>query len=292
MKRCFSLLFFLFLSGCKDPCNIPAADRSYAMDCVRKQCEIVPRYVGSEGAGKTAVLIKDLVKKISPDIPVEIDSFQDKISGEPVILRNVCATIQGKNNSKPVILAAHYDTKKLELSPDFQGANDGGSGVAVLLAVMKVLAEQKITFSFPIHFLFFDGEECRLSYSREDGLHGSRKAAKDYRGRARAMILADMVGDSDWHISIPENSDPELKKRALQAAADLNMKDFVTAGELTVLDDHVPFLEAGIPAIDLIDFEYGPGNVFWHTPSDTVDQIDPESLGKTADLILRILTLL
>ena len=106
------------------------------------------------------------------------------------------------------------------------------------------------------------------------------------------MILADMVGDFDWKIELPKNVSPSLSGIVLRAAAQMNLQESVVQGDSTVLDDHVPFLDAGIPAVNLIDFEYGPGNIYWHTPYDTADRVSRESLGKTADLILRILSLL
>ncbi len=290
MRAGLPLLALLILAGCSsEPRSFEPADRAFAMEMVKKQVQIIPRHSGTPGAEKTAELILKTARSM-PGINAEIDSFTDQTPKGIMTFRNVIAKLPGKG--KPVILAAHYDAKKLELSPDFQAANDGGSGVAVLLTVMKTLASQEKQLPFPVHFIFFDGEECQLSYGPADGLHGSRKAAKDYAGKARAMILADMVGDQDWAISLPANGSPQLKKIVLQAAADLNLQHVVREGKIEVLDDHVPFLEAGIPAVDLIDFEYGPGNVYWHTPYDTIDKIDPESLGKTADLILRILALM
>ncbi len=291
MKRMTPVIAALFLfTGCSpEPRSFEPADRSFAMNAVREQCKIVPRHSGTAGAEKTAEWIRKTASGI-PGVKVRIDQFSDQTPVGNMTFRNVIAELPGRG--KPVILTAHYDAKKLELSAEFQAANDGGSGVAVLLTVMKSLALLEKPLPFPVHFIFFDGEECMVNYTPNDGLHGSRKAAKEYAGKARAMILADMVGDQNWRISLPVNTSPELKTIVLQAAEDLRLQDVVKAGTLEVLDDHVPFLNEGIPAVDLIDFEYGPGNVFWHTPHDTIDKIDPESLGKTADLILRILALM
>ena len=292
MKRFLSALFFgciLIFSGCSKPREFVPSDRDFAMKMVRSQCEIVPRHSGTTGAKKTAEWIRNTAQSM-PGITAWIDSFADDTPAGRMTFRNVVAELPGKG--KPIIIGAHYDAKKLTLSPDFQAANDGASGVAVLLSVMKTIASQKKPFPFPIHFIFFDGEECQIDYSENDGLHGSKKAAKDYTGKARAMILADMVGDDNWNLSIPENCSPELKKIVLQAAAELKLSDSVKQGSMHVLDDHVPFFKAGIPAVNLIDFEYGPGNAYWHTTEDKLDKIDPESLGKTADLILKILAIM
>lgn len=283
----------IFLSGCSENAaecrSFSPADRDFAMEMVKEQCKIVPRHSGTAGAEKTAELILNTAKKMN-GTKARIDKFSAITPTGSMTFRNVIVELPGQG--KPVILGAHYDAKKLELTPDFQAANDGGSGVAVLLTVMKTLSSHEKPLPFPVHFIFFDGEECQIDYTENDGLHGSKKAAKDYAGKARAMILADMVGDEDWNIALPENCSPELKKIVLQAAADLKLQNNVKQGTMQVLDDHVPFLEAGIPSVNLIDFEYGPDNMYWHTALDSIDKVKPESLGKTADLILRILAIM
>lgn len=282
-------LILLVSAGCSERKPFPPADPDFAKELVFRQCAIVPRHSGTPGAERTARLIADTAAAM-PGVKVRIDAFTESVPGGKITFRNVIAELPGRSG-KPVILGAHYDAKKLELTDSFPAANDGASGVAVLLAVMKVLASEK-SLPFPVHFIFFDGEECLVSYGPDDGLHGSRRAAKQYAGKASCMILADMVGDLDWKLVLPANCSPELAKTVLTAAAQMNLQDSVIQGNTVVLDDHVPFLDAGIPSVDLIDFEYGPGNVYWHTPGDTPDKVSRESLGKTADLILRILFLL
>ena len=292
MKRLIpGIIFSLFLVGCAEPeqRSFAPADRNFAMDMVRKQCAIVPRHSGSPGAVKTAEFILKTARSMK-GVSARIDTFTEDTPTGKMTFRNVIVELPGKG--KPVIIGAQYDAKKLSLVPDFQAANDGGSGVAVLLTVMKTLTSLEKPLPFPVHFIFFDGEECQEEYGPGDGLHGSRKAAKDYAGKARAMILADMVGDDNWHISVPENCSPELKKIVFQAAKELNLQNHVEQSSMQVLDDHVPFFDAGIPAVNLIDFDYGPDNAYWHTAYDTIDKIDPESLGKTADLILKILAVM
>ena len=288
------LLSCLFLlSACSKPekqlRSFDPAERDFAMEMVKRQCEIVPRHSGTPGAEKTAKLILETAQKMK-GVTARIDSFTDNTPNGTMTFRNVIVELPGKGN--PVIIGAHYDAKKLELVRDFQAANDGGSGVAVLLTVMKTLTSLEKPLPFPVHFIFFDGEECQIEYGDSDGLHGSRKAAKDYKGKARAMILADMVGDDDWNISLPENCTPDLKKIVLLAAKDLKLQDNVKEGSMQVLDDHVPFFDAGIPSVNLIDFTYGPGNAYWHTAYDKIENVDPESLGKTADLILKVLAIM
>lgn len=294
MKRFFPaslIILSLIFSGCSEQRNFPPADRKFAFSILEKQCRIVPRHSGTAGAEQTAKLLLECAGSMK-NIVARIDTFTDDTPAGKMTFRNVIAELPGKGKGKPVVLGAHYDAKKLTLTPDFQAANDGGSGVAVLFAVMKTLDRLEKPLPFPVHFIFFDGEECQIEYGEKDGLHGSKKAAEDYAGKARAMILADMVGDDDWNISLPANCSPELKKIVLRAAAELGLNDSVKAGTMQILDDHVPFLEAGIPAVNLIDFEYGPDNAYWHTAYDKIENVNPESLGKTADLILKILAIM
>ncbi|MGH2926407.1 MAG: M28 family metallopeptidase [Solirubrobacterales bacterium] len=202
--------------------------------------------------------------------------------------RNVIATIPG---AKPgsVIAGAHYDTKDV---PGFVGANDGASGVAVLLELARALPRRLPGPS--LRLAFFDAEESRgaaggssafeasgdrgsgqfVRYARRGGEQGSPPL-----GEIRAMALFDMVGDCDLQIPLEENSDPSLYR--LFAAASGAGGPF--EGEASgVLDDHTPFADAGIPAVDLIDFDFGPGptpGAWWHTRRDDLGHVCASSLG-------------
>jgi glutaminyl-peptide cyclotransferase len=153
---------------------------------------------------------------------------------------------------------------------------------------------------FEIRLAFFDGEECRVEYGPRDGLHGSRRMARravdeGWARRVRAVIILDMVGDRDWTLTLPRNCTPQLLQLTFDAARDLGLRDRVRLARGAVLDDHVPFIEAGIPAVNLIDFEFGsaPGlNDLWHTPADSMDAISADSLANAGRLALRLLDLL
>jgi Zn-dependent M28 family amino/carboxypeptidase len=207
--------------------------------------------------------------------------------------RNVVGTIPGTEDDA-ILLAAHHDTKDI---PGFLGANDGASGVAVVLELARALPDR---VSGPaVLFALFDGEEARGDRTFEvDGLRGSRQYV-DYARRGvqgapslreiRSMILFDLVGDCDLQIPREANSDPELYEHiANQAPASSPF-----GGEAApVADDHLPFLEAGVDAVDLIDFTFGPGpspGAWWHTPEDTLDKICPESLDAVGEPVLSAL---
>jgi hypothetical protein len=205
---------------------------------------------------------------------------------------NVVGSIPGREPGW-VVLGAHYDTKDL---PGFVGANDGASGVAVVLELARVLPRPLPGPSVAI--ALFDGEEARGDRDFEaDGLRGSRQYV-DYAtagGRQgappataiEAMVLLDMVGDCDLAIPREEGSDPGLYEEL--AAADPDLFDGTTAA---IADDHVPFLEAGIPAVDVIDFEFGPGpppGELWHTSGDDLDAVCPASLDAVGEAVLEAL---
>ena len=190
-----------------------------------------------------------------------------------------------------MVVAAHHDTK--DSIPGFVGANDGASGVAVLLELARELPRPLEGPS--IDLVFFDAEEARGDRPFDlDGARGSRQFVR-YAGRGRqgtpplsqirAMVLFDLVGDCDLRIPREENSDAGLYDLFAQAASDQSGSDSPApfAGTAPpVLDDHIPFVGAGIAAVDLIDFDFGPGptpGAWWHTPQDNLRHVCARSLG-------------
>jgi Zn-dependent M28 family amino/carboxypeptidase len=195
--------------------------------------------------------------------------------------RNVVGVIPGRGSGY-VVIGAHHDTKAG--IPGFVGANDGASGVAVVLELARALPDPMPGPSIAI--ALFDGEEARGDRSfSTDGKRGSTQYVEEARSGAqgsaplaqiKAMVLFDMVGDCDLQVPLEAASDPDLYARFAAAAP------AVFSGESSAVDDdHAPFLEAGVPAVDLIDFSYGPGDPpgeYWHTAADTLDNVCPESL--------------
>ena len=184
-------------------------------------------------------------------------------------------------------------------SPGFAGANDGASGVGALLAMARACVEHMQTRPLPcgLRFVFFDGEEALYQYTDNDGLVGSRAYVDMLRRdgllkHCRAMVLLDMIGDKDLDFEIAGNSTPALEKLAVKAAGDLGHAKNVNPRRIDMIDDHVPFLQAGIPAVDFIDFNFGPDNASWHTKDDPMDKISAESIKTAADVALRTVWLL
>jgi glutaminyl-peptide cyclotransferase len=155
-----------------------------------------------------------------------------------------------------------------------------------------VLASQK--GGCTVWVVFFDGEEALQQWSPADSLYGSRYfvnslKAKTMTGQIKSMILLDMVGDKNLVLERDYSSTPWLVDLMRQSAQELGYGNNVTTLQKAMDDDHVPFVEAGIPAVDLIDFDYGFNNLYWHTSNDTLDKISPRSLKITGDIVVRML---
>ncbi len=275
---------------------MPAVDGARAMERVRELVAIGPRASGTEGAARAAAWIEKSCRDLGCEPAT--DCWIGMTPDGPKTFRNIEAAIPGAPGKGFIILASHYDTKQIPGAPGFAGANDSGSSTGLLLELMRVLkpAPGAAPAGPGIRFLFFDGEECLRAYGPDDGLHGSRRYARKLAdsGEAdacRAMILLDMVGDRDLRLSIPADTTPELADRLFRAADRGGLRDragFCTKCE-SLLDDHVPFQELGIPSIDLIDFDYGPDMAWWHTAADTLDKLSPDSLRITGTLALGLL---
>jgi len=186
--------------------------------------------------------------------------------------------------SPQIILGAHYDSRMYaDNDPDpanhtqpVPAANDGASGVAELLELSRTLPKDSV----PTWLVFFDAEDN----GRIDGwdwILGSREFVKNNVLQPRAVVIVDMIGDADLNIYKERNSNPELTDEIWAVADSLGYRSlFIPEYKHSMLDDHTPFLEAGIPAVDIIDFDYP----YWHTVGDTTDKVSAESLeavGKT-----------
>jgi Zn-dependent M28 family amino/carboxypeptidase len=194
---------------------------------------------------------------------------------------NIIADLPGSTQGF-IVVGAHYDTKPLPFP--FLGANDGASGCAVVLETARIFAESHAGLS--IRFIFFDGEEAFVRWGPSDSCYGSRYYVEklDEAGRLQeilAMILVDMVGDADLCLEKDSASSDILKDLFWTRARALGLGRFFGTRSIGIEDDHIPFLDKGIPSLDLIDFAYGKGgldNSYWHSPDDTLDHVSRESL--------------
>jgi glutaminyl-peptide cyclotransferase len=190
------------------------------------------------------------------------------------------------------IVCTHFETK-IGL-PGFVGANDAGSGTAVLLELARVMAKagpRALTY----RFLFLDGEESlRWDWQGDDNTYGSRHHAAGLKKskqaeKVRCCVLLDLCGDKDLRFLRETYSDRRLNELFITAAKEAGLGKHVDGARQEAKDDHISFMNVGIPSIDLIDFDFGPGNAWWHTVDDTLDKCSAESLAATGRIVLAAL---
>lgn len=252
--------------------------------------EFTPRDAGTIRGRIAANHILDVASSLGADVRRDVFRAMTP-KGEKEFVNLYAEFASGDENSRWVIVVSHYDTKPGTQCP---GANDGASTAGLLVG----LASACVNWKEPkgnLLIVWTDGEECMESYGPNDGFWGSRRAVEYVERKSRlvqAVICVDMLGDRDLEISIPANGSPALTKIVQHAAKRIGSPDLVKPISEHVKDDHVPFLEKGYKAIDLIDFSYGPNNSYWHTPQDTVDKISEESLLKSGRLLAELLNIL
>jgi Zn-dependent M28 family amino/carboxypeptidase len=272
---------------------LPRLNGTAAMQYVRRVVAFGPRWVGSSGHARTENFLRTELKGDS----VEEDSFTAQTPAGPKAMRNFIAKYPGTKDGI-VVVAGHYDT--LYNRPDFIGANDAGSSTGLLLQLAKDLrAELKSgeRQGYSVWVVWFDGEEAINKWSETDSVYGSRHLAEKWQGdgtlkRIRAFLLVDMVGDADLNIERDANSTPWLEDMIQQAAIRYGYQSHFFARDSGMEDDHVPFKKRDVPVADLIDFDYGYDNAFWHTKEDTVDKLSPKSLeivGSVVEQTIRML---
>jgi glutaminyl-peptide cyclotransferase len=268
-------------------------DGRRAMAEVEALVALGPRVAGTAGAARAATHLQERFAQLG--LAAGIDAFEDDTPSGPAVFRNVIARIPGRGSEAEIVVGSHYDTKG-GIADDFVGANDSGSSTGLLLELARVCrnAAGPRGWEATLVFVAFDGEECAARYGPRDGFHGSRHFVRQLQqaGRThqvRAMILTDMIGDRDLRVTLPRNASSPLKTLALDAAAQHGVRHLFGLYPGQIGDDHVAFLQAGIPAIVLIDFAYGsaPGrNDYWHTTQDTLDKLSPNSLQAVGDVVL------
>lgn len=221
---------------------------------------------------------------------VSEDDFKGETPLGPMPMKNIIARRPG-TSGRAVVITGHYDTK-LFPGRRFVGANDGGSSAALLLEMARVVSTRG--YNDDIWFVWFDGEEAIGEWSSVDGVHGSRHLAAKWSmdgtlARIKALINVDMIGDKDLGILQEMNSSEPLRRLVWQAAKETGYGKYFLDYGGPIEDDHMPFLKRGVNALDLIDFDYGPNNKYWHTDQDTIDKISAHSLEVVGNVLLEVL---
>jgi glutaminyl-peptide cyclotransferase len=289
MKHIPKLMLLLTAAACLDAQqpSAPAFDGNRAYEHVRQLVAIGPRVAGSPGAAQARAYITKELRAL--DLTVDEQAFDATTPLGVAKMVNLRVTLAGggRAGGGRLIIAGHYDTKRF---PEFAfvGANDGGSSAAFLIELARALKGR--TLALPIELLFLDGEEAVIDWHKNnDNTYGSRYYVDAARKQGtlkdiRALVLVDMVGDRDLRIMRESNSTSWLTDLIWSAAKRVKRTEFVDE-ETTVDDDHVPFLQAGVPAVDIIDLDYPA----WHTAEDTLDKVSPRSLEAVATVLLAAL---
>ncbi len=256
----------------------PSFDGQRAYEDVKTQVSFGPRYPGTPGHDQ----IREWIRKELEAAGWQVEVQETEALGHPV--KNIVAR---RGDTPPqIMIGAHYDSRMVaDHDPDpanhlqpVPAANDGGSGVAVLLGLARSLPEDAV----PVWLVFFDAED-NGRIEGWDWILGSREFVKNNPVQPRAVIVVDMIGDADLNIYREKNSNQAITDEIWSTAKNLGYGDkFIDSYKYSMIDDHTPFLEAGLPAADLIDFDYP----YWHTTQDTPDKVSAESLKAVGETLL------
>lgn len=262
--------------------SAPRFDSGRAYEDLRRQVGFGPRPAGSAALAQCRQYILAQLK--AAGIAAQEQAFEADTPIGRVRMANVIGTIPGRRPER-IALATHYDTK-LFREFRFVGANDGASSTAAVLELGRVLKGRQNEFT--VELLFFDGEEAFVDwYRNNDNTYGSRHYVQAAQKAGtlsglKALILLDMIGDRTLTIRRDTNSTRWLVDLVWASAARLGHRPHFLQDDMTIDDDHIPFVRAGIPAIDIIDLEYPE----WHTAQDTLDAVSARSLQVVGDVVL------
>lgn len=294
MIRLLTTLLFLTV-GCGP--SGPDFDEDHAFEYLVAQCDFGPRNPGSEGYYACLDFIINELDQSADDIILQDFRYREQRYRKRYDLQNIIARFN-PDASFQTIISAHWDTRpwadqednRRDRNQPIIGANDGASGVAVLLELAKIMGETPPPIG--VNLVFFDGEDLGVPGENETYCQGSRYFAKNLPiPRPDEAINLDMVGDKQLHIPVEKYSleyNPNLVRYLWGRADDMGLDAFDITPQYAIYDDHVPLHEiAGIPAINLIDFKYpNPYANFWHTMNDVPENCSAESLEQVGKLMV------
>jgi glutaminyl-peptide cyclotransferase len=300
---------FLLLAGCNDAGGggsdaadtpvqrvAPPFDAGRAFGYLREQVGFGPRVPGSEGHRAQLEWMRSFLAERADTVVVQPFTYTTT-GGEILRLTNLFARFRPELEDR-ILLVAHWDTRpRADQSPDpaararpIAGANDGASGVAVLLELANLFAQKPPPVG--VDLLLVDGED--YGPTGDDMYLGAKHFARNQPPGYRPLygVLLDMVGDQDPRFPVEGNSQqmaPEVVQRVWGVARELGYGDvFPTTPGYYIEDDHIPLNQAGIRTVDVIDFDYGPGNRYWHTAEDTLDKTSAESLRMVGEVVAEL----
>jgi Zn-dependent M28 family amino/carboxypeptidase len=271
--------------GGTQPAGASGFDSTRAYGHMRDMVEIGPRVSGTPANLKTRQYIISTLAAMG--IKAVEQPFEGRTPLGSVKMANVIATLPGTRPER-IIIGSHFDTK-LFREFRFVAASDGGSSTAALLELARVLKSRPRP-RFTIEFVFFDGEEAFGEWREPNHTYGSRHYVTAARAAGtlasvRALVLLDMIGDRSLNLRRDTNSTPWLTDIVWSTARRLGHAAHFLDEPFPVEDDHMPFVKAGIPSVDLIDLDYPE----WHTAGDTLDKVSAGSLQVVGDVVLAAL---
>ncbi|HEY1159759.1 MAG TPA: M28 family peptidase [Terracidiphilus sp.] len=266
-------------------------DGAKAYEYARQFVAIGPRWPTSQGHVKA----EEFLRSHFQHDRLEEDTFTANTPIGPVAMHNFIVRFPGKKDGV-IVLGTHYETNYPLRTINFVGANDGGSTTGLLLAIADQLRGKTLD-GYSVWLVFFDGEEAIQSWSSSDSTYGSRHLAAKWGrdgtlGHIKAFMLADMIGDKDLDIQRETKSTDWLVALVRKAAKKFGYERYFFQTEEPVEDDHLPFVQRGVPSIDVIDLDYGPNNSYHHTAQDTMDKISARSLTIDGDVFLETIRLI
>jgi glutaminyl-peptide cyclotransferase len=276
---------------------VPAFSGESAFKYLEEQCALGPRTPGSEGNLKLREMIVSLAEEQGLSVGLQCLEIEDPLGSGPLEICNIIVSA-GPSGGKRLWVGAHFDTRPVcDRDPDpakrklpLVGANDGASGTAILMHLIEILG--KYTPQQGVDLIFFDGEDSGTSGDPTSYCKGSQHLANTWKnfgvplatGEPVGLILLDMVGEKNANIPREGYSNryaPAFCDRIFSRAESLGLDVFQNYPGASVYDDHVPFLQKGIPAVDLIDFDFPQ----WHTAADTPAICSAESLEQVGTLV-------
>jgi len=288
-----TIIIPIILSLCVSPASAQEKirfDQDTAFMHLEKQCSFGPRVPGTQAHIQCRDYIVAHLKKYTSHVRMQPFMFTNHKTGRTMMLHNIIAEFN-PGQSRRIILCAHWDSRPwADMDPDRKnhnkgvpGANDGASGTAVLLEMARILGT--IPPRVTVELVFFDGEDAGLYTRNDTWCQGSKSYAgtltfplPDY------AVLLDFVGDKDLHFPVEALSQryaPDIVDKVWSKAEELGLHPFDRDTGPEVLDDHLSLIEAGVPAVNIIDFEYP----YYHTIEDTPDKCSPQSLGIVGTLL-------
>ncbi|MFZ0389043.1 MAG: M28 family peptidase [Calditrichia bacterium] len=292
LALCWGLLFSPAAAGAA------GFDGQKAFSWIEKQCGLGPRNPGSPGHQAALKMLKDELSSRGAEVVLQPFMHYDQEKAVTLTMNNIVASFFPENKNR-IMLCAHWDTRPFadqekgeKANIPILGANDGASGVAVLLEISRIIQQKKPPVGIDI--VLFDGEDYGREGHLENYCLGSQYFAENNsKYYPQFAILLDMVGDANLEIPIEGYSyqfAPRVVDRVWRAAQELGAYEFVPVVQGYVYDDHIPLNQAGIPAIDIIDFAY-PDNShrYWHTLEDTPDKCSAASLQVVGDVVLKVI---